>query len=507
MKNKLLPLLLVFCLALSIPVSALSAEAFHSGKLSGVTALSGGSLLVTDTYNKVVWRVDGDSVTQYAGAIGAAGLTGEPTGAYHDAAADRAYFMEPWDIAPFADGYAVSDAAAHVVRYIANGQVYTLAGSGKAGSANGTGKTASFDRPTGLAVDPNGVLYVADTGAGAIRAIAKNGRASTLTTGLTAPTGLCWHDGALYVAETGRSRIVRVSASGAVTAFAGISDAAEEPGEYYGGYVDGPVASARFDHPQGITAGEDGTIYVADTGNSAVRAIRDGRVDTLRRASAGSLMPASPRGILLSGDTLCVCDSFAGSILTLSAAQKVFSDVPSDAWFAAPVTAAVQQGIVSGVGGSRFEPNAALSRAMFVTMLSRLQQLQDGTAILDGDASFADVPEDGWYSAPVRWAADASIVRGSGNAYQPDRPITREELATMLCRYAASLGMDVTAPADALAGFPDSNQVSSWARDALGWACGRGILNGVSGKLQPGAGATRAQAVKMLMSFQALAAA
>ena len=301
MKNKLLPLLLVFCLALSIPVSALSAEAFHSGKLSGVTALSGGSMLVTDTYNKVIWHVDGDSVTQYAGAIGAAGLSGEPTGAYHDAPADRAYFMEPWDIVPFADGYAVSDAAAHVVRYIANGQVYTLAGSGKAGSANGTGKTASFDRPTGLAVDQNGVLYVADTAAGAIRAIAKDGKVSTLATGLTAPTGLCWHDGALYVAETGRSRVVRVSSSGAVTAFAGISDAAEEPGEYYGGYVDGPLASARFDHPQDITAGEDGTIYVADTGNSAVRAIRDGRVDTLKRASGSTLMPTSPRGMLLSG--------------------------------------------------------------------------------------------------------------------------------------------------------------------------------------------------------------
>ena len=115
MKQKFFPILLALCLLLSTSVSALSAESFQFGKLSGVTALPDGALLVTDTFNKVVWRVEGDSVTRYAGAIGVAGLSGEPTGAYHDAPMERAYFLEPWAIVPFVDGYAVSDAAARSV--------------------------------------------------------------------------------------------------------------------------------------------------------------------------------------------------------------------------------------------------------------------------------------------------------------------------------------------------------------------------------------------------------
>lgn len=502
MKTRLIPLLLALCLMLSIPVSALKAEDFKQGKLSGLAVTEDGALLVGDTYNKVVWRVEGEAVTQYAGAISVAGLSGEPTAVYHDAVADKAYFREPWDVERFLDGCAVTDADANVVRYIMGGRVYTLAGSGKVGSADGADKTASFKRPTGLTSDADGNLYVSDTGNGMIRRIAKDGKVTTVARGLNAPMGLCWYDKALFVAETGRSRIVKVTiSSGQVTAFAGVSDAAEEAGEYYGGFVDGALDKARFDHPQGIAVDADGTLYVADTGNSAVRAIRGGRVDTIKRASDTELMPNSPRGVAVKGDTLYVSDGFAGSILILSIAKYAFADVPGNAWYAEPVGKAVQQGIVRGVSATEFAPNTPVSRAMFVTLLSRVEQLKDGTAILDGDTTFPDIAAREWYSAAVRWAADAKIVEGSDGYYRPDDRITREELATMLYRYASSQELAVSASADALTEFSDRDEVSTWALDAMRWACGRGIINGIDGELQPGASATRAQAVKMLVSF------
>ncbi len=502
MKRRLLPLFLALSLMLSVPVSALKAEDFRQGKLSGLAVAEDGELLVSDTYNKVVWRVAGETVTQYAGAISAAGLSGEPTGIYRDAVADKAYFKEPWDVEKFLDGYAVTDADANVVRYIMGGRVYTLAGSGKVGSADGADKRASFRHPTGLTTDADGNLYVSDTGNGMIRRIAKDGKVTTIARGLNAPMGLCCYDKVLYVAETGRSRIAKVTLpNGQVTAFAGVSDAAEEAGEYYGGFVDGALNTAHFDHPQGIAAGADGTLYVADTGNSAVRAIRSNRVDTIKRASDTELMPNSPRGVAVKDDTLYVTDGFAGSILTISVAKNVFADVPDNAWYAEPIGKAVQQGIVIGVSATEFAPNTPVSRAMFVTLLSRVEQRKDGTAILDGDTAFPDIAAREWYSAAVRWAADAKIVEGSDGRYRPNDRITREELATMLYRYASSRKLAVSAPTDALNAFSDRDTVSTWALDAMRWACGRGIINGVDGKLQPGAPATRAQAVKMLVSF------
>lgn len=499
MKKRMLSLFLLLTFLLSAPVCALNAEDFKQGQLSGV-ASADSAYLVTDTFNKVVWRVEGGTITQYAGAISVAGLSGEPTAVYHDAAADKAYFMEPWDIEPFLDGYAVTDAAAHVVRYIADGRVYTLAGSGKAGKADGTGKTAQFDRPTGLAVDSDGLLYVADAGNGNIRRIAKDGKVTTVVSGLVSPTGICWYDGTLYVAETGRSRIARV-VNGRVEAFAGISDATEDADEYLGGYIDGLVDTAKFDHPQGVAVGADGTVYVSDTGNSAVRAVSDGRVYTLARNASGSLMPSSPRGMLVSGDMLYVADQFAGSVLTLSVATKVYADVPADTWFAESIAAATQRGIVNGTTATRFEPDSAVSRAMFVTMLSRVHQSADGSAIIDGDSSFSDVTDAAWYSAPARWATDAGIITGDGGRFAPLRGISREELATMLYRYAKTRNLNLSASDEKMNAFADAAETNDWAVEAMRWACAREIIGGVDGQLQPKAAASRAQAVKMLVFF------
>lgn len=495
MRTKLLALAL--CLALCLPASALGDRSYN--RLSGLTAAEDGGILATDSFNKVVWLIQDGSATRYAGTIGAADAAGEPVGVYLDSTAENAFFMEPWDIAPFLDGYAVTDTAANVVRYIVNGRVQTLSGSGTAGSSNGAGDAASFNRPTGLAVGPDGSLYVADTGNGSIRRIEKNGMVSTVVSGLTAPTGLCWSGDALYVAETGRCRICRVE-GGAATAFAGQAETALEENEFEGGYADGPVETARFDHPQGIAAGPDGTLYVSDTGNSAVRMIAGGRVYTLARSASDTLMPASPRGLLVRDGTLYVADTFAGDILTIPLTQKTYADV-SDQWFAAAVRAMTERGIMGGMSETEFMPSAPLSRAMFTTMLSRVHQIADGSAIIDGGSTLSDIEEGSWYAAGTRWAIDLGIITGSNGLFLPAANISREEIAAMLYRYAQGQGLTANGSGSSPESFSDAEEISSWAADAMRWACENGILNGADGKLNPRSPATRAEASALLLNF------
>ena len=196
-------------------------------------------------------------------------------------------------VVAYNDGFLVSDTGNHVLRYLDMDKewVYTAAGTGKAGFRNNTGEKAAFDSPTGLAVDNQGTVYIADTGNNVIRCMDEDGKVTTYAGGeegcalgnletvqFSGPTGLCWADGVLYVADTGNHRIVAI-ADGEAALVAG----AELPGEaaYEGGYLNGPAELARFASPQGVAVGADGTVYVADTGNGAVRAIREGYVTTL----------------------------------------------------------------------------------------------------------------------------------------------------------------------------------------------------------------------------------
>ena len=135
MKRKIISLLLAAAMALTVSAAALTPADFSGGALSGVAA-DGGALLVTDTFNKVVWRVEDGEVSRFAGQISVSGLDGEPIGKYDDGTLSTALFMEPWAIAPFLDGWAVSDAAANVIRYIDDAGVRTAAGSGKTGTDN-----------------------------------------------------------------------------------------------------------------------------------------------------------------------------------------------------------------------------------------------------------------------------------------------------------------------------------------------------------------------------------
>ena len=173
-----------------------------------------------------------------------------------------------------------------------------------------------------------------------------------------------------------------------------------------------------------------------------------------------------------------------------------FTDVKEGDWFYEEVLYAYENGLMNGVGDNRFAPNSATTRGMLVTILYRLE----GEPAVTGEAGFDDVG-DTWYTDAVIWAAANDIVNGIGdNQFGPENTLTREQLVTMLYRYAQNKGYDVTASAD-LSGYPDAGQIQSWAQDAMTWAVAEGIVEGMDGNLNPAGNASRAQIATILMRF------
>ena len=277
----------------------------------GVTSDGEGGLLVTDTFNKCVWLLKDGAVTRLAGGESAADLNGEPVGGYVDAVPEESLFRRPWAIAPYLNGWAVSDTLNNALRLITETGVMTINASAGEEGLTTSAYGVTYDRPMGLAADEKGNLYVADTGAGAIRVLSPEGVVTTLVSGLAEPTGLCWYGGCLYVAETENHRILRVTKKGTVAVFAG---SGEE------GYLDGSAKEAQFSSPMGLAVDDQGRVYVADTVNGAVRRIADGQVDTLVMSKPDSPQrwPVSPIGLLVDGSSLYVCDNFTGKLMCVS---------------------------------------------------------------------------------------------------------------------------------------------------------------------------------------------
>ncbi len=185
----------------------------------------------------------------------------------------------------------------------------------------------------------------------------------------------------------------------------------------------------------------------------------------------------------------------------LAASAVDFADVEPGDWFYDSVDYAAQKGLMTGVGDGRFEPEGICDRAMFVTILHRMA----GTPSR-GEAVFSDVPGDTWYTAAVAWAGTTQLVKGYGDGrFGPQDPLSREQMLTLLYRYAQQKGLD-TSTSSSLEQFPDGYQAADYARTALAWGVGcRLILGTGDGSLEPGGLVTRAQAAAFLSRFDALA--
>ncbi len=183
------------------------------------------------------------------------------------------------------------------------------------------------------------------------------------------------------------------------------------------------------------------------------------------------------------------------------APKQVYLDVAKSSWYAEAVDFVSGNELMNGVGNGRFSPNSTMTRAMVVTVLWRLQ----GSPVVEQAHNFADIAPSDWYAEAVNWAFARGIANGiTDTLFKPDSSITREQLATLLYRYTVCCDPQ-SITQGTLPDFPDKGTVSSYAQEALAWACTEGLINGVKEGsvtyLRPKSSATRAQVAAILMRY------
>ena len=196
--------------------------------------------------------------------------------------------------------------------------------------------------------------------------------------------------------------------------------------------------------------------------------------------------------------TLCD-DSYTETIPANSdnCPSKALIDIDSSQWYHEAIDYVVSHGYMKGMQQTAFEPNATMTRAMLVTALYRVAGMPDTTA----KHPFTDLRDD-WYYDAVTWAYENDIVNGTTpTTFSPEKPVTREQLAAILYRYAKA-----APPAqEKLSAFPDSGLISDYAKEAMNWAVNEGVINGsLDGGallLRPQGNATRAEIAQMLMNY------
>ena len=176
-----------------------------------------------------------------------------------------------------------------------------------------------------------------------------------------------------------------------------------------------------------------------------------------------------------------------------------FTDVSETDWFYEDVAYVYTNNLMNGTSTTMFSPNTTTTRGMIVTILYRLE----GEPSVSDNCHFADVKSGSYYEKAITWAAAKGIVSGYGNnQFGPDDPITREQMAVILFRYAQYKGLDVSAGEDTnILSYSDALDISEYAFPAMQWICGESILNGSDGNLMPRGSATRAQVAAILHRF------
>lgn len=309
----------------------------------GLCAGLSGEVLLVDSYGNQIRKIQDGTVSTLVGfrppdAVASATFSG-----YRGGAPDQALLNRPRFLAAGKDDIIVfSDSENHMVRISDGKTVRTLAGSLTGGYRDGKADEALFSLPSGVAIGADGSVFVADTLNHCIRVISPEGIVRTLAgtptkqgfadgplsqAAFNEPNDLALgQDGALYVVDKGNQRIRRIF-EGQVTTVAGSgSDTDPLTGYLIGGYRDGNVKQAQFLYPTGLDVGDDGTIYVADTGNHCIREIKDGQVSTIvgrppsaiRKNASDDTLLNQPIDILCMQNTLYITDSYNHAVKTVS---------------------------------------------------------------------------------------------------------------------------------------------------------------------------------------------
>lgn len=174
-----------------------------------------------------------------------------------------------------------------------------------------------------------------------------------------------------------------------------------------------------------------------------------------------------------------------------------FDDVQITDWFYDTVQYAYEEGLMAGTGDRIFSPQLTTTRGMIVTILHRMAGNPDAAT-----QNFSDVASDAWYAEAVNWASESGVGSGyGGGLFGPNDPITREQMASFLYRYAELEGYDVSATGT-LDDFADASSVSNWAEEVMSWAVGANLLAGrENNQLAPQGLTTRAEAATILMRY------
>ncbi|MBE6070206.1 MAG: S-layer homology domain-containing protein, partial [Clostridium lundense] len=175
---------------------------------------------------------------------------------------------------------------------------------------------------------------------------------------------------------------------------------------------------------------------------------------------------------------------------------KTFNDVAKNDWYNEYVTFVTAREIFNGTGDGNFNPNGTMNRAMLAQVLynfARGAKEGDGTV-------FSDVKTGDWFNAAIGWAYENKVVNGYGDRFGASDNISRQDMATILYRYAKAAGYDVSKTAS-LDKFSDAGSVADYASDAMRWAVGMGLIDGIDGKLAPTGNATRAQVATIMTRF------
>ena len=174
-----------------------------------------------------------------------------------------------------------------------------------------------------------------------------------------------------------------------------------------------------------------------------------------------------------------------------------FRDVAPGVWYQGTVDLVNYLEIMTGTREDKFAPTSVLSRAQFATIIYRME---DCPAV-EYNTSFRDVPKGQFYTDAVIWANKAGIITGyNSRTFGPVDSITREQMATMMCRYGKYKGFDVSGQAD-LSGFPDYQSITNYARDAISWANYEEIITGDGGKINPHGKVSRAVCATIIVRF------
>ena len=178
--------------------------------------------------------------------------------------------------------------------------------------------------------------------------------------------------------------------------------------------------------------------------------------------------------------------------------ENPFTDISENDWFYEDVMFVFANDLMVGTGDATFSPEISTSRAMIAVTLWRME----GEPAAKGENSYTDVENGAWYTEAITWANENGIAEGYGNGcFQPETPVTREQLAAFFYRYAAYKGYDITITGS-LDHFNDKDNVSEWAKDTMAWAVGYGLIGGKDNNmLDPQGEATRAEFAAMLQRF------